>query len=69
MAVKKDDYKFTIRERDLCVTLDSEHFPTNVRKAVADVILELVERLLTQGSDDTKSLSKAINVSIIVIFY
>lgn len=64
MAVKKDTSKFIIRNRDLCVTLDSdERFPTNVRKASADVILELVNRLLTQGSDDAKSLCKAVNVS------
>lgn len=63
MAVKKDTSKFIIRNKDLCVTLDSEHFPSNVRKAAADVTLELVERLLTQGSDDAKSLCKAVNVS------
>lgn len=64
MAVKKDTSKFIVRNRELCVTLDSEHFPTNVRKAAADVILELVDRLLSQGSDDSKSLCKAVNVSI-----
>lgn len=64
MAVKKDASKFIVRNRELCVTLDSDCFPKNVRKAAADVILELVDRLLTQGSDDAKSLCRAINVSI-----
>lgn len=67
MAVKKDAYQFIIRNRKLCVTFDCEHFPSNVRKAAADVLLELVDRLLSQGSDDTKSLCRAINVSILVI--
>ena len=63
MAVKKDTSKFIVRNQELCVTLDSECFPTNVRKAVAEVILELVDKLLTQGSDDAKSLCRAVNVS------
>lgn len=62
MAVKKDNSKFITGERVLRVELDTEDLPTNVRKAVADVILELVDRLLTQVPDDTKSLSRAINV-------
>lgn len=64
MSVKKDNSKFIVRSQELCVTLDSENFPTNVRKAVADVTLLLVDKLLTQGSDDAKSLCRAINVSI-----
>ncbi|KAK8724601.1 hypothetical protein OTU49_011168 [Cherax quadricarinatus] len=62
MAVKKDTYEFIVRKRELCVTLNSERFPSNVRKAVADVTLDLVDRLLSQGSDDTKSLCRAINI-------
>lgn len=69
MAVKKDAYQFIIRKRNLCVTLDSEHFPSNVRKAAADVILELVDRLLSLGSDDTKSLCRAINIFHGLIFF
>lgn len=63
MSVKKDNSKFIIRSQELSVTLDSETFPTNVRKAVAEVTLQLVDKLLTQGSDDAKSLCRAINVS------
>lgn len=62
MAVKKDNSKFITGKRVLRVELDAEGLPSNVRKAVADVILELVDRLLTQVPDDTKSLSRAINV-------
>lgn len=64
MAVKKDASKFIVRSQELCVTLDSENFPINVRKAVADVTLELVNKLLAQGSDDAKSLCRAVNVSM-----
>ncbi|XP_050688195.1 proteasome activator complex subunit 4-like isoform X2 [Eriocheir sinensis] len=69
MAVKKDTSKFIVRNRELCATLDSEHFPTNVRKAASDVILELVDRLLTQGSDDAKSLCRAVNIYHGLIFF
>ncbi|XP_042231597.1 proteasome activator complex subunit 4-like isoform X2 [Homarus americanus] len=69
MAVKKDDYRFMDRQRELCVNLNSEHFPSNVRKAAADVILELVDKLLSQGSDDTKSLCRAVNIYHGLIFF
>uniref|UniRef100_A0A0P4W4D0 Proteasome activator complex subunit 4 C-terminal domain-containing protein n=1 Tax=Scylla olivacea TaxID=85551 RepID=A0A0P4W4D0_SCYOL len=69
MSVKKDNSIFIVRSQELCVTLDSENFPTNVRKAVADVVLQLVDKLLTQGSDDAKSLCRAINICHGVIFF
>ncbi|XP_047484565.1 proteasome activator complex subunit 4-like isoform X1 [Penaeus chinensis] len=69
MAVKKDNSKFITGERVLRVELDTEDLPTNVRKAVADVILELVDRLLNQVPDDTKSLSRAINIYHGLIFF
>ncbi|XP_045600493.2 proteasome activator complex subunit 4 isoform X1 [Procambarus clarkii] len=69
MAVRKDAYEFIVRKRELYVTLNSEHFSTNVRKAVADVILELEERLLSQGSDDTKSLCRIVNIYHGLLFF
>lgn len=63
MMVKRDTYKFLVRQLEIQVMLDSKHFSSNVRKAAADVILELVDKLLSEGSDDTKSLCRAVNVS------
>ncbi|KAK4321981.1 hypothetical protein Pmani_007247 [Petrolisthes manimaculis] len=69
MMVKKDTYKFLVRQLEIHVMLDSEHFPSNVRKAAADVILELVDKLLSEGSDDTKSLCRAVNIYHGVVFF
>lgn len=63
MMVKRDTYRFLVRQPEIQVMLDSKHFSSNVRKAAADVILELVDKLLSEGSDDTKSLCRAVNVS------
>ena len=70
MLVKKDRQKFTVRSSPLVVTLDGgEEFPSNVRLATSEVILELVDTLLEQGSDDTKALCHAVNVRIIIIVF
>ncbi|KAK7086905.1 Proteasome activator complex subunit 4 [Halocaridina rubra] len=68
MAVKKDDSSFITRRRVICVTLDSKDLPSNVRKATADVILQLVEHMNAKGSDDTKALSRAISIYNGLIF-
>lgn len=69
VTVKRDSFKFLVRQREMCVTLDSEHFHSNVRKVASDVILELVDRLLTEGSDDTKSLCRAVNIYHGLLFF
>lgn len=70
MLVKKDRQKFTVRSSPLVVTLDGgAEFPSNVRLAISEVILELVDTLLEQGSDDTKALCHAVNIFNGVMFF
>lgn len=63
MSVKRDTSPIKLRSHCLEVTLDSEEVPHNVRKAVVDVTYDLVEFLLANESDDTKSLNYASSVS------
>ncbi|XP_068219564.1 proteasome activator complex subunit 4-like isoform X1 [Palaemon carinicauda] len=69
MAVKKDSSRFMTRKYELCVTLDTPGFPSNVRKATADVILQLVNQMHEKGSDDTKALGLAISIYSGLIFF
>ncbi|CAL4101951.1 unnamed protein product, partial [Meganyctiphanes norvegica] len=70
MLVKKDRQKFIVRSSPLVVKLDcGEEFPSNVRLAASEVVLELVDTLLAQGSDDTKALCHAVNIYNGVMFF